>query len=338
MDAPVIVWFRDDLRLTDHAALYAAHSTGRPILPVYVLDDEAQALGGAARWWLHHSLAALSNSLESQGNVLTLRRGDAKQIIPALVEATGAVDVFTGGLADPSARATDRAIAGCLARGMSAFIACGPRLCFGRTSRRPKPAVRSVSIRRSRAPAWRWSRPLPCRRLAFSGLGRVAVRPPGRLAPVADTTRLGRRPAGDLDPGRGRRPDRLDRFLAAAIAGYAVNRHVPGIDSTSMLSPHLRFGEISPAQVLHTVRAGVSGEDAKSSSTSCCGENSRHHLLWHHPTLADAPLRPEFAAMPWRDDPRRAERLATRAEPASPSSMRACGNSGEPAGCTIASA
>jgi deoxyribodipyrimidine photo-lyase len=59
--SPAILWFRNDLRLTDHAALHAALDTGAPVLPLYILDDaasEAWAPGGASRWWLHHSLAS----------------------------------------------------------------------------------------------------------------------------------------------------------------------------------------------------------------------------------------------------------------------------------------
>ena len=55
-EAPAIMWFRQDLRLADHAALFAATADGRPVVPVYVLDDDsagAWTLGGAARWWLH---------------------------------------------------------------------------------------------------------------------------------------------------------------------------------------------------------------------------------------------------------------------------------------------
>ncbi|WP_040848613.1 deoxyribodipyrimidine photo-lyase, partial [Nitrospirillum viridazoti] len=60
---PVIVWFRQDLRLADNPALGHAAQSGRSVVPVYILDDHTPgpwAPGGASRWWLHHSLAALS--------------------------------------------------------------------------------------------------------------------------------------------------------------------------------------------------------------------------------------------------------------------------------------
>ena len=61
MSSPVLVWFRDDLRLTDNPALAEAAATGAPIVPVYILED---GMGGACRWWLHHSLARLAERLE----------------------------------------------------------------------------------------------------------------------------------------------------------------------------------------------------------------------------------------------------------------------------------
>ena len=68
---PCIVWFRDDLRLSDHPALHAASKTGAPVICLYVLDEQSRALkapearppGGAARWWLAQSLRALNESL-----------------------------------------------------------------------------------------------------------------------------------------------------------------------------------------------------------------------------------------------------------------------------------
>ena len=303
MDAPVILWFRDDLRLTDHAALHAAHATGRPVLPVYVLDDKAQALGGAARWWLHHSLASLSRSLVSQGSGLTLRRGAASEILPALVEATGAVEVFTGGLADPAARATDRAIADRLAQRDVRFH-----------------RMRTTSLFRPDQPKTKAGGPfsvytpfaVACLALPPPDpLPAPSFSPPPRLPsdPLDDWRLLPTRPdwaAGLREtwtPGEAGAHVRLDRFLAGTITGYAANRDIPGIDSTSMLSPHLRFGEISPAQVLLAVRARVTGDDANKFVNELLWREFSHHLLWHHPTLPDEPLRPEFAAMPWRDDP-----------------------------------
>ena len=83
MTAPVLLWFRQDLRLSDQAALIAAASEG-PVVPVYVLDDDTPrqwAMGGASRWWLHHSLASLDRALREKGSRLTLRRGKSADVL-----------------------------------------------------------------------------------------------------------------------------------------------------------------------------------------------------------------------------------------------------------------
>ncbi len=95
--SPAIVWLRDDLRIADNPALSAAVALGGPVVVVYVLDDVSagiRPLGGASRWWLHHSLAALGADVRGRGGRLVLRRGDAISEISALVDETGATAVY----------------------------------------------------------------------------------------------------------------------------------------------------------------------------------------------------------------------------------------------------
>ena len=78
MPKPALLWFRQDLRLADNPALHAV--ADRPILPVFILDAEAAGTwteGGASRWWLHHSLEALSRDLKALGAPLLVLRGAA---------------------------------------------------------------------------------------------------------------------------------------------------------------------------------------------------------------------------------------------------------------------
>ena len=85
MTQPVIMWFRQDLRLTDHPALTAAAAAG-PVIPVFILDDETPGdwrWGGASRWWLHKSLVALNAKLP-----LVLRRGEAVAVLEKLIAET----------------------------------------------------------------------------------------------------------------------------------------------------------------------------------------------------------------------------------------------------------
>ena len=92
MTRPVIVWLRRDLRLADQPAIVAAAKAG-PVIPLYVLDDDTprhRRMGGASRWWLHHSLESLAADLDTLGSRLILRRGVAAEVIADLARETGA--------------------------------------------------------------------------------------------------------------------------------------------------------------------------------------------------------------------------------------------------------
>ena len=97
MPGPSVVWFRDDLRLADNPALRAALDRGEPVIALYVLDEETpgiRPLGGAARWWLHHSLASLGERLRERGGTLVLRRGPADRVVREAVTDAAAGAVF----------------------------------------------------------------------------------------------------------------------------------------------------------------------------------------------------------------------------------------------------
>ena len=108
MPSPVIVWFRRDLRLSDNPALHWAAESGRPVIPLFVLDETPQvrAPGAAGLWWLDKSLRALAADLERRGSQLILRRGEAGPILRELAAGTGASVVWNR-LYDPGVTERD---------------------------------------------------------------------------------------------------------------------------------------------------------------------------------------------------------------------------------------
>eukprot|EP01042_Synura_sphagnicola_P028893 gene28892-37266_t len=82
---PALLWFRDDLRLSDNPAPRAAIDHGPPIC-LYLLDDskDRRPLGGAARWWLSRSLSALSEAITAKGGELLILRGDPAELLPRI--------------------------------------------------------------------------------------------------------------------------------------------------------------------------------------------------------------------------------------------------------------
>ncbi|RZJ85117.1 MAG: deoxyribodipyrimidine photo-lyase, partial [Brevundimonas sp.] len=101
---PVILWFRNDLRLQDNPALEHAAATGRPIVPVYILDlDYDRRPGAASLWWLDKSLRALDAALKTRGSRLILRRGESEGQLRRLIDETGADGLFMNRLFTPRA-------------------------------------------------------------------------------------------------------------------------------------------------------------------------------------------------------------------------------------------
>ncbi|MEO1556549.1 MAG: deoxyribodipyrimidine photo-lyase, partial [Pseudomonadota bacterium] len=104
---PIIMWFRRDLRISDHAALTAACTAGAPVIPVVIRDTSVRDLGAAPKWRWGLGVAHLSETLAGQGSRLILRSGPAKDVLNALVKETGAKSVFWSRLYDPDAVTRD---------------------------------------------------------------------------------------------------------------------------------------------------------------------------------------------------------------------------------------
>ncbi len=315
-DEPILVWLRLDLRLADNPALRTAAERGHPVLPVFILDDEdagAWRMGGAARWWLHHSLDRLGDSLAKSGTPLVLRRGPALEVLRTLIAETGARTIFWNRRYEPWARERDAVVkrdlksAGLEVRSFNGGLLHEP---WEVQSKQGTPF-------KVFTPYWRAVRAKddPPEPLAA----------PTRLVspnPAADSDRLDdwallpTRPdwAGGLrttwTPGEKAARDRLGRFLDEAVARYKLDRNTPSVPGTSGLSPHLHFGEISPRQVWHAARMASEARtgapmDAGTEVflSEICWREFSYNLLFHNPELPTRPIRAEFEAFPWLEDP-----------------------------------
>jgi deoxyribodipyrimidine photo-lyase len=301
-----LVWYRQDLRLHDHAPLAAAAAEGGAVVPVYVLDDTMDwGLGGASRWWLHGSLRSLAGSLAGLGTRLILRRGDAAAIIPALAREIGAATVHAGIAHEPAWRARDAAVQAALERqGARLVLHRVTTLVDPETVRTRTGTIYGMYTPFARAVEERGEPPDPVP--APRKLCHLAAGP--HSDDLEDWRLLPKTPdwAGGLratwQPGEAAAMGRLTRFLDTDVATYGTGRNLPGENGTSMLSPHLHFGEISPCTVWHACRQRGGGADRQTFLRELIWREFSAYLLWHHPTLPEQPLRPAFAKLPWRED------------------------------------
>jgi len=310
MSRTALVWFSHDLRLADHAPLSEAIAKYDAVLPVFVWSPEtygAWAPGSAQRSWLHHSLTHLRERLSAIGLPLVVRAGDLVPELVRLAQESGASAVHWHAHFEPDLRARDQAL-------VLALEAAGvqPKRFEGRLLHHPArvktgsggPYQVYTPFRKSLELSLEPPAPLPAPMVAHA---------PDRIPPSLPMDVLGLKPAIAWDagfyprwaPGEMEAHRQLDRFLQRALADYDERRNLPSVEGTSRLSPHLHWGEISPRQVWHAVKAHKDGHThgADVFLSEVLWREFSYHLLYHFPHTPEAPLREKYAAFPWRDAP-----------------------------------
>ncbi|KAB7646356.1 cryptochrome/photolyase family protein [Polymorphobacter fuscus] len=299
MSAPHLIWFRNDLRLGDHAAVAGAARAG-PVVALYVLDDEAPGdwrMGAAQRWWLHYSLAALARDLEARGGALLLRRGAAATVVPAVAAEIGAAAVHTLTHYEAWAKVQDAAIAKAvtLKRYHGALLA-------------PPASVLAGSGGRYRifTPWWRKlqeqmppARPQPAPEMTFAKAPAGDTIQDWRLLPAKPDWATG---FDVWTPGEAGAAARLADFLEVA-SDYDKGRNLPSQDGSSRLSPHLALGEISIRQVWHAVADAVPAAQAEPYLRELGWRDFASNILDQFPDHGDVPGRAVFDAIAFRDAP-----------------------------------
>lgn len=303
--APVLVWFRDDLRLADNPALHYAASLGRPVIPVFILDEESveiRPLGHASRWWLHHSLESLGKDLKRLGSPLVLRRGPAETILPALVAESGATTILWNRRYGAS-RAIDQRL-------KEAFTASGREALSFQANLLFEPW--SVVNQEGKpfqvfTPFWRACRNGDLPRLPLEAPGQIPSGPTLPSDSLSEWHLLPESPDwaqklhGYWTPGEAGAMERLQTFMERGLALYH-RRDEPGVEATSRLSPHLRFGEVSPFQIWAAAHAEKSPEAVKNRDKFLSEVGWREFswsILFRHPDAARVNIKREFDHFPW---------------------------------------
>ncbi len=305
-----IVWFRRDLRLADNAALSAAVASGDEVVAV-ALARGAYADADASDAWRRLSLASLARSLEERGGTLAVCDGRAESVVCDAAVNVGARVAHCTRDWTPGGRREEVAVRDALgAHGITLQVSEGQLLV-------PPDALATASGDPYRVftPYFRrWldalelPSPLPAparvpgpRAVAAPAAAGTTPPPHGDVPPappVADPIDV----AAWWRVGEDAARERLAEFVAESLADYDALRDRPALRGTSELSPRLASGELSPAQVLATLPY-LDGEEARPFVRQLAWREFAYHVLHHFPECETRPLRPEFEAFPWRDDP-----------------------------------
>ncbi|MDO6590764.1 deoxyribodipyrimidine photo-lyase [Loktanella sp. D2R18] len=302
-NSPIIVWFRRDLRLSDHVALTAAASTGRPIIPVFIRDPLVDGLGAAAKLRLGLAIDQFSSTLRSVQSRLTLRHGDAPTVLKDLIAQTGATSVYWSRLYDPSHKDRDTAVKAALKdAGIDAQSFTGHLLFEPWTV-----TTKTGGFYKVFTPMWKTVR---TQDVGTPLLPPVKLRPP-EIWPETDSLRSWDLAAGmqrgaqilahHCVVGEGAAHDRLDQFVEDKLLTYATSRDQPGANGTSGLSENLTYGEISPRQCWHAGWGAL--QDGKSDAEVFLRElvwrEFAYHLAHHTPHILTDNWKPAWDKFPW---------------------------------------
>ncbi len=308
MVSKAIVWFRQDLRLCDNPAFAEACRHHDLIIPLYILDEVSSGLGGAQRWWLHHSLASLDKGLKKMGLRLCLRQGNALEILEQLVQDHLIEAIYWNRCYEPAAIERDTLI-------KKRFQATDVRVVSTNGCLLHEPwqiSNQAGHYFKVFTPYWR------------ACLKQMAIPDPHTISRTPKTWEAHSESLESWallpglpnwaeafgqhwQPGEAGAHMKLTDFIDFHLKGYSTSRDVPAKDATSKLSPHLHFGEISPWQIWRAIETAKldTACDLKSVERFLAEMGWRefsYHLLYHVPSLPNSNFKSEFDAFPWKND------------------------------------
>ena len=294
-----LVWFYNDLRLADNPALVNAIESGKPVIPIFIWDENDSDLhtGGAAKWWLHQSLDRLSNRIEELGSKLIFRSGTPKTIIQEMVDDYDVSSVYLNRRFEPHIIERDNDIL----EGIEHEISNG-NLLFDPEDIMTKQEKRYTVF----TPFWKNCKMQtePHEPLAVP----TEIPAPSKFPDSLELDEMKLLPnikwyttfEKKWRPGEEEANRILIHFLKSEARKYGKQRNIPGIRGTSRLSPYLRFGEISPNTIWHESKP-YDNPGTEHFVREVGWREFGYHLMANFPFLANRALRENFEDFPWRD-------------------------------------
>ncbi len=299
-----LVWLREDLRLRDNPALHYGAARGE-ITPVFIYPE---SLGGASYWWLHHSLKSLEMAFAEKEVRLILRTGEPEAVLLELADQVEADALVWNRVYSPKGIEQGAALKESCAGSIET------RSFNGQLLIEPTEVLTKQSTPfKVFTPFWRncvanlqpkemldipnftpTSHSIESENLDTWGLLPTT---PDWSAGIAER----------WQPGEEGAQQRLAVFLETVISKYADGRDVPSEENTSMLSPHLAFGEISSKQIWVDTQEAmasrqVSSDNGKKFLSEIGWREFSRYLLVHFPHITKEPFNTKFENFPWHSD------------------------------------
>lgn len=298
--SPIIVWFRNNLRISDNPCLFHAAQKEAPLILIYIAEqnDLPWSMGQASKWWARNSLLSLQNDLKKKYHAdLIFQKGDPETILSALIKKTKATDLFCDLVFEPDLLNRDLKIEkslhvlGIKIHRLNTALLHAPWEYRNRAGTPWKvftPFWKSLYLMEKRDCS-----PLPRPFKNITPLASLNIDEIYPLPQISWYTNFEKY----WKPGEENAKIRLAKFLKEKLVHYADGRNRPDQSYTSHLSPHLHFGEISPLQIWH---AALRFPHHEKFLSELAWREFSYHLLYYFPDLPEKPFRPEFSSFPWK--------------------------------------
>jgi deoxyribodipyrimidine photo-lyase len=234
-----IVWFRRDLRISDHPALVAALSESDEIVPVFIIDSKLiESTGSNGLAYLAQSLQHLDASLDKKLQVIA---GQPIDVLKKLQEKYNAQSVHISAEYEPVCAAQDVEIEKSgikLVRTGSAYAVAPGRVL--KPSDQTPYRVYTPFYRAWLTHGWRKPEQKPKSIAAVTPDSDSRQFPDWKVPTGVSITEAGEAAANE----------RFKHFQKNGLDNYDEARNLAGIDGTSKMSAHLTWGEIHPRTLL----------------------------------------------------------------------------------------
>ena len=307
-----LVWFRRDLRIDDHAALYRALKASRRVYCVFIFDreilDALESRHDRRVEFIRESVLELKSEIENAGGGLIVRHAVARHAIPAIASELRVNAVFANRDYEPQALARDTAVENALRQNGVFFHAFKDQTIF-EVDEVLTAGGKFFAVFTPYKNAW-------LKKIDAFYLTAYPVRKHLRALKPASTTEIVPELAtlGFADtnlrelqivPGARGAALLFDDFKTR-MAAYSETRDYPAVKGPSYLSVHLRFGTISIRTLAREAfkawqgSAGYAGgKGAETWLSELIWRDFYFHIMQHNPRVVDHTFRAEYDAIRW---------------------------------------
>ena len=307
--SPIIVWFRNDLRIHDNPALYHASLNGNPIIPLFILDKDAmdRDYGAAQKLWLHYALNSLREEFKKFDLDLIVRQGNTLEILDSIIKETNAVGVYWNRHYERWQIERDDNIKSSLLRREIDAHSFKANLLFepweiesgsGSPYKVFTPYYKKCMYHMDNLPP-----PLPKLGVIKTVEHKLDI---GNISTLKllPNIKWDKKIKDNWDISEDGAWLKLNSFLKKCLDNYKDGRNIPSVDKTSQMSPYLRWGMISPLSIWHETTLYSQANDVpeaqyKSYLREIIWREFTHHLLYYNPDMKDKPIQSKFTDFPW---------------------------------------